>query len=167
MIFTYIVTAVIVFISLLIQSHPAFDVIRIAGIKPDLVFIMVVYTGYSFGSMTGQLTGFAGGLFQDAISNSPYGFLALPKLVIGFIIGMIGRSMLKSNIPTVLLLIFVATLLKGVISLIISYVFAQGMLSSIIHVIIPEAFYNALLAPPLFALYDKIFSRELEREGYL
>ncbi len=167
MIVTYVITAVIALLSLLVQSHPSFDVIRIAGIKPDLVFIMVVYAGYSFGPVPGQVTGFAGGLFQDAISNLPYGFLALPKLVIGFIVGMIGRSVLKSNIPTVLLMIFVSSLLKGVISLIVSYVFAQGMLSSIIHVIIPEAFYNALLAPPLFALFDKIFSRELEREGYL
>ncbi len=167
MIFTYIITAVIVLISLLVQSHPSFDVIRIAGIKPDLIFIIVVYIGYSFGSMPGQITGFASGLFQDAVSNSPYGFLALPKLIIGFVVGMVGRSVLKSSVPSIILLIFVSTLLKGIITLIVSYIFMQGMLSSIIHVIIPESFYNALLAPPLFFLYDRIFYRELEREGYL
>jgi len=167
MILTYIFTAVIVLISLLVQSHPSFDVIRIAGVKPDLIFIIVVYVGYSFGSIPGQVTGFAGGLFQDAVSNSPYGFLALPKLAVGFIVGMIGRSVLKSNVPTIILIIFISTLLKGIVTLFISYIFTQGMLSSIIHVIIPESFYNALLAPPLFFLYDKIFSRELEREGYL
>jgi rod shape-determining protein MreD len=167
MIVTYIITAVIVLISLLIQSHPSFDVIRIAGVKPDLIFIIVVYAGYSFGSFTGQVTGFAGGLFHDAVSNSPYGFLALPKLTVGFIVGMIGRSVLKSNVPTIILLLFVSTLLKGIITLFLSYIFTQGMLSSIIHVIIPESFYNALLAPPLFFLFDKIFHGELEREGYL
>ncbi len=167
MIVTYIITAVIVLISLLIQSHPSFDVIRIAGIKPDLIFIIVVYVGYSFGSIPGQITGFAGGLFHDSVSNSPFGFLALPKLVVGFIVGMIGRSVLKSNIPTIMLLLFVSTLLKGVITLFLSYIFTQGLLSSIIQVIIPESLYNAILAPPLFFLFDKIFRGELEREGYL
>ena len=167
MIVTYIITAIIVLLSLLIQSHPSFDVIRIAGVKPDLVFIIVVYAGYSFGSVNGQVTGFVSGLFQDAVSNSPYGFLALPKLTVGFIVGMIGRSVLKSNMPTILLLLFISTLIKGVITLFLSYIFTQGMLSSIIHVIIPESFYNALIAPPLFFIFDKIFQRELEREGYL
>jgi len=167
MIFTYIVTAIIVLVSLLIQSHPSFDVLRIAGIKPDLIFIIVVYVGYSFGSITGQVTGFIGGLFHDSISHSPFGFLALPKLAVGFMVGMIGRSVLKSNIPTVILLLFVSTLVKGIITLFLSYIFTQGDLSSIIHIIIPESFYNALLAPPLFFLFDKIYYRELEREGYL
>lgn len=167
MIIKYIIIAVLVLLSLLVQGHPSFDVIRIAGVKPDLIFIVVVYTGYSFGSFDGQITGFISGLFHDAISNSPYGFLALPKLVIGFVVGLIGRSVLKSNIPTIILLIFISSLLKGIITLFLSYIFTKGMLISIIDVIIPESFYNALLAPPLFFLFDKIFRGELEREGYL
>jgi rod shape-determining protein MreD len=167
MIITYIMIAVVVLISLVIQGHPSFDVIRIAGVKPDLIFIIVVYAGYSFGSFTGQVTGFVSGLFHDAVSRSPYGFLALPKLIVGFIVGLIGRTVLKSNVPTIILLIFISTLLKGIITLFLSYIFLEGMLSSIIHVIIPESFYNALLAPPLFFLFDKIFHGELEREGYL
>lgn len=167
MIIKYIIIAAVVLLSLLIQGHSSFDVIRIAGVKPDLIFIIVVYTGYSFGSFDGQVTGFISGLFHDAASNSPYGFLALPKLVIGFIVGLIGRSVLKSNIPTIILLLFISSLLKGIITLFLSYIFTQGMLISIIDVIIPESFYNALLAPPLFFLFDRIFSGELEKEGYL
>jgi len=167
MILTYIITAVMILIALVVQSHSSLDVIRIFGVKPDLVFIIVVYTGYSFGPIPGQITGFASGLFHDSVSNSPYGFLAFPKLVVGFIIGLIGRSVLKNNIPTIMILMLVATLVKGIITLILSYIFAQGMVSSIINVIIPESLYNAILAPPLFFLFDKIFRRELELEGYL
>jgi rod shape-determining protein MreD len=167
MIIPYIITGVLVLISLVIQSHSSLDVIRIFGAKPDLVFIIVVYTGYSFGPITGQVTGFAGGLFHDAVSNSPYGFLAFPKLTVGFIAGLLGRAVLKNNIPTIIILMLVATLVKGVITLLLSYIFAQGMISAIIDVIIPESLYNAILAPPLFFLFDKIFRGELEREGYL
>ena len=163
----YIVTGVIILISLVIQSHSSFDAIRIFGVKPDLVFIIVVYSGYSFGPITGQVTGFISGLFHDAVSNSPYGFLAFPKLTVGFIVGLIGRSVLKNNVPTIIILMLAATLVKGIITLILSYIFAQGMISAIIDVIIPESLYNCILAPPLFFLLDKIFRGELEREGYL
>ncbi|MCL1864540.1 MAG: rod shape-determining protein MreD [Spirochaetes bacterium] len=167
MIIVYIITGILILVSLVIQSHSSLDVIRIFGVKPDFVFIIVVYTGYSFGSITGQVTGFVSGLFHDAVSNSPYGFLALPKLTVGFIVGLLGRAVLKNNVPTIIILMLVSTLVKGIITLLLSYIFAQGMISGIIDVIIPEALYNAILAPPLFFLFDKIFRGELEREGYL
>jgi len=167
MIFTYLITGAIVLVSLLIQGHTSFDVIRIAGVKPDLLFIITIYIGYSFGSFNGQITGFTTGLLHDSISNSPLGLMALPKLALGFAVGMIGRSVLKSNIATILLLLFLSTLIKGVVTLFLCYIFHNGMLSSVIHVILPESFYNALIAPPLFFLFDKIYRSELEREGYL
>ncbi len=167
MIYSYVMTAVIVIISLVIQGHTSFDSIRFAGVKPDLVFIIVVYMGYSFGSFNGEVTGFIGGLLHDSISTSPLGLLAFPKLAVGFMAGFFGRSMVKSNILTVFLIIFFASLLKGIITLLMAYVFHEAMISAITSVILPEAFYNAILAPLLFFLYDKIFQKDLEQEGYI
>jgi rod shape-determining protein MreD len=123
--------------------------------------------GYSFGSFYGQITGFISGILHDSISNSPLGLLTFPKLALGFIAGMIGRSVIKNNVIAVLLLIFIASIIKGVVTLFLSYTFHQSMMSAIITIILPESFYNAILAPPLFIIYDKIYQRELEREGYL
>jgi len=36
MILVYILSAVILAVSLILQSHPSFDAIRFAGVKPDL-----------------------------------------------------------------------------------------------------------------------------------
>ena len=162
----YIFTAVLIILSLIIQGHPSFDVISIAGVKPDLLFILIVYLAYSFGSFYGEVTGFISGLLHDAISNAPLGFLTFPKMVLGFIAGMFGRSIIKSNIITVSLIIFIASLIKGLITLILAYIFHQGSISTVISIILPEAFYNALIAPPLFFIFDKIYEKELEREGF-
>ncbi len=167
MIITYIITIAVVFLSFLIQGHQSFDVLRIAGVKPDLLFIITVYMGYSFGSFAGEVTGFGSGLLHDSLSNSPLGLLTFPKLIIGFVVGMFGRSVLKSTTPTIILLVFVASIIKGIITLILAFIFSEAYISSIIHVIIPEAFYNAILSPMLFFIYDKIYRSELEREGYL
>ncbi len=163
MILPYIFTAVIAAVALILQGT---EIIQIAGKKPDLVFILVVYIGYSFGSFNGQVVGFVAGLFHDSISRSPLGLLALPKVAIGFLVGMFGRSVIKNNLLTIMLLLFVASLLKGILTLFLCYIFHQALLSSVIQVIIPEALYNAVISPPIFFLFDKIYRSELEREGY-
>ncbi len=167
MIYFKVMSAIILLLSLVLQGHPSFDAIRFSGIKPDLVFIFVVYVGYSFGSFYGEVSGFFGGLLHDSISSSPLGLLAFPKMAIGFVVGLFGRSMIKSNIMTAFLIVFFASLLKGIITLFMAYIFEDAMVSAITEVILPESFYNALLAPILFFLYDKIFSKDLDSEGYM
>ncbi len=166
MILTYVFTAIIILLSLLIQGHTSFDVLRIAGVKPDLIFITVVYLSYCFGSFYGEVTGFISGLMHDAVSNSPLGMLTFPKFAIAFVVGLYGRSLFKSNILTTSLLLFAASIVKGFITLFLCYVFNEASASSVLSIILPEAFYNALLAPPLFFIFDKIFEGELDKEGY-
>lgn len=166
MIFQNIFTIALVLVSLLIQGHNSFDSIRLAGVKPDLLFILVIYVSYSFGSFYGEVTGFFGGLFHDAISNAPLGLLTFPKMVLGFVVGMFGRSVFQANALTIVLLVFSATLLKGIITLFLSYIFHEASVLSLISIIIPESFYNAIVAPLLFILLDKIYEKELEREGH-
>jgi len=167
MILSYVFTTIIIIVSLIVQGHTSFDVIRIAGVKPDLLFIAVIYFSYCFGSFYGEVTGFIGGLLQDAVSNSPLGLLAFPKMSVGFIVGMFGRAVIKSNLITSALLLFAASIVKGLITLFLCYIFHEASISSVITIILPESFYNALLAPLLFFLFDKIYEKDLEKEGYL
>ncbi len=160
-----IFTVIIVLVSLLIQGHSSFDALRIGGVKPDLLFIAVIYYSYTFGSFYGETTAFFGGLIHDAVSNAPLGLLTLPKVIIAFCVGLIGRTTLKSNILTIALLIFVSSILKGIVTLMLAVVFHEAMLSDIARVIMPESFYNMLLAPPLFFLFDRIYENELPSEG--
>ncbi|HDP80887.1 MAG TPA: rod shape-determining protein MreD [Spirochaetes bacterium] len=164
MIFTNVVIGALMTASLIIQAHSSFDALRIAGVKPDLLFITIVYCSYSFGSFHGTITGFIGGLLHDAVSNAPLGLLTFPKVVLGFIVGFFGRTVFRPNIVTIALLIFASSFLKGVLTLFLGYVFHEASVSQVISIIFPESFYNALLAPLLFYLFDKIFEKELSRE---
>jgi rod shape-determining protein MreD len=165
MIIAYVFTAALAIASLIIQSHSSFDVLRIAGVKPDLLFILIIYCSYSFGSFYGEVTGFVTGLFHDSISNSPLGLLTFPKMALGFAVGFFGRNVFKGNLATIALLVFIASFAKGILTMILAYIFHESSISSVITVIFPESFYNALLAPIIFFLYDKIFEKELEREA--
>ena len=54
MIFKYILTTILIIVSLVIQGHSSFDVLRIAGVKPDLIFIVIVYLSFIFPHIHGQ-----------------------------------------------------------------------------------------------------------------
>ena len=166
MVLAYIFTAAIMLISLIIQGHSSFDVLRVAGVKPDLLFISIVYFGYTFGSFYGEVTGFIGGLFHDSISNAPLGLLTLPKVLIGYTVGLFGREVFKQSWMTSCLLVLGASLVKGLITLFLCLMFHEAVLSDIASIIIPESIYNTFLAPFLFMLYDRLFASEIERSGY-
>ena len=161
MIFKYIFTFVIIGLSLIVQSHTSLDVIRIFGVKPDVLFIMVIYFSYTFGAFYGQVIAFASGLIRDAISNSPLGFLTLPSILIAFIIGMFGKELLKNNLLTISLMVFVASFVKGIITYLLSIAFLSASAFSIISVVLPESLYNAILAPAVFILLNKLFAEEI------
>lgn len=163
MISNYIFTSAILIISLIIQGDTSFDVLRVGGVKPDLIFVAVIYLSYSFGSFYGEIVGFIGGLLHDVISNSPLGLHTFSMMTLGFIVGMFGRSIIKENILTIFLMVFFSSILKGIMTLFLCYIFHEGSISTIISIIFPESFYNALLAPPLFFLYDKIFRKAIEQ----
>ncbi len=165
MIVGYVFTGAIMLASLIIQGHSSFDVLKVAGAKPDLLFIAVVFFAYNFGSFYGEVTGFIGGLLHDAVSNAPLGLLTFPKMALGFIVGMFGRSVLRENVASIFLLLLASSIVKGILTLFLCYLFDEADVASRAGVIIPEAFYNAVLAPPIFMLYSKIFEREIEREG--
>ena len=135
--------------------------LRIAGVKPDLLFIAIVYFAYSFGSFYGEVTGFISGLLHDAVSNSPLGLLTFPKMLLGFAVGMFGRAVLKENLATIFILLFLSSIAKGTITLFLGYIFHEVSVSSIASVIFPESFYNAILAPFVF-----FFLRKTVKKGY-
>lgn len=160
----YLFTAAVMLVSLIVQGHSSFDVLRIGGVKPDLLFIAIIYFAYNFGSFYSEVCAFIGGLFHDAASNAPLGLLTLPKVIIAFSIGFLGREVIEGNILTIGLLVFGASIIKGVITLILCLLFHDAFVSDITNVILPEAFFNAILAPILFYLYDKIFENDIPGE---
>lgn len=166
MVLAYIYTGAIIVLSLVIQGNDSFDVIKVAGVKPDLLFIAIVYFGYTFGSFYGEVTGFIGGIFHDSISPYILGILTLPKVLMGFAIGFLSRSFLRQNPLTVFILVFVASAIKGLLTLMLCFAFHEAFIGDIIHIIVPESFYNAVLAPFIFMLFDKLYDHVIDRSGY-
>ncbi len=138
-----------------------FHYVRLAGIMPNLLLILVVSTAYMRGRNAGLLVGFFSGILVDLIFGQVVGLYALLYLLIGYFIGFLNKF--YSNDDFTLPIIFVAVcdffysffyyvfefLLRGKLSLL--YYFRRFIL--------PEVIYTVAVSVLLYKLLHMINNR--------
>ncbi len=163
----FIVSTLLIVLSVVLQST-ALRWIALKGVVPDLALIVLVFTAVRRGSMTAQLSGFAGGLVEDLLSLSPLGFHAFFRTVVGFFYGLTSGNIFVDPILMPVILVMIATVVKGLIaSLLVAFLAVPaagfGVFAGPLWI---ELGYNAILAPFLFGLLGLVKplrSREKER----
>lgn len=151
-----VVSSLILTGAIVLQST-VLEVIAIAGVKPDLSLVILVFIAVQGGMMAGQISGFTAGLVQDFISVPPLGFYALVRTVIGFLFGRLRGSLLGGPVILPVVLVAAATLLKGLLSWILGSVFSLGFRAGVFlgAAMWVELVYNSLLAPLVFAILTR------------
>lgn len=141
----------------LILQATIFDFIRIFGVKPDLVLIIVACYGFIHGSREGAFLGFLGGLLTDFITGHYIGLNALSKMAVGYMVGIGETSLYKENLLIATGAVFVGTLVgQGVyylLLLIIGINISPG--AALWQVILPVAVYNTILTPLIYGRFYK------------
>ncbi len=154
-------------IAFVILQSTLLQKISVFGIVPDIALIVIVFTSYSSGSMSGQMTGFFTGLVQDFISSGPLGFNALIKTFIGFIYGKIQGKLFLDHILLPVIFIVIATVMKEILISLISLLLIK---SSGIHIwgktFMIELGLNAVLAPFILALLKLLKLYRINKDGY-
>ena len=97
----YWVVAAILLFNFIVQSA-ILPFLRIAGIQPDTLMVLVTCFGLLGGTGYGTFTGLAGGLLQDILYGSPVGLNGLHYMVIGFLTGLLYEKIFTGRfiIPT-------------------------------------------------------------------
>ena len=107
---TVIITSLIL---LLIQSSPAYDLIRISlGAKPDLLLIFLSFIAFRYGSFDGMIYGFVIGLLQDIVSSATFGSYAMIFLNIGFFVGFFNSRIFIKQIAAGIFVTLIGYLIK-------------------------------------------------------
>ena len=131
-----------------------FGYISIAGAKPDLALIIILFVANSKGRMEGQITGFFTGLIQDILSIAPLGFHMVIKTVLGFLYGFTKGNVFMDPILMPFVLAVTGTALKGLLIVLISALFSLSLNFSTVFNLqfLIEMGYNGLIGPIVFAL---------------
>ena len=153
-IFAYLILLVL----LIVFETKILPFIRIFGIVPDIILVLVVFLGLRQGAVTGATTGFFIGLLQDAFAVYPFGAGALAKTLIGFVCGRWCKGVIDERNPYAQMIIVgvAGAVIYAVVALCSSIFSVSGAsgfswFNLLIYVLI-----NALVAPPLFFLFRKL-----------
>ncbi len=148
------------FIGLFLQIT-VFSRLKILGIKPDLILIIVLGIAFFQGSYRGMAVGFLGGLLEDVFSGANLGTNALSKVLCGFLASVIGRRVYE-NVGTQAVLILLFSLLDRIFNLAI--LFFSGAAVSISFSFIPQTIvymlYNLAIGILIFPLIRKITEKK-------
>lgn len=155
-----------ILVAILLQSTLLFR-LSIQYAVPDIALLILVYVSYVNGRMTGQLTGFIGGLLQDFISLSPLGLNMFMRALIGYIAGMLKGAFFLDAVFLPMALSAGATLLKAAVLFALNILFEGTIPASRFDapVFWIELGLNTVLAPFLFALL-KLFGDLLTTERW-
>ena len=133
------------------------ELISIRKVTPDLQLILLMFIALRRGSMSGQITGFCGGLLEDLTSLSPLGFHAIVRTVVGFCAGLMHGWIRTSTIIIPVLVLLGAEILKGAVSSLLEIIYGIHLdLNLTDGKFWIEACYTAVIAPPLFVILGYI-----------
>jgi len=157
------ITAVVV-TALLLQST-VFSQLKLLGVRPELLYLVTIAIALLEGPNEGATVGFAGGLAQDFMMNSPKGITALTLTLLGYSVGMFRQFIVSPSplVPTVVVAIGTAagvafyelvSFLLGNFHVTVAYGAKVALLT---------AAYNAVLTPILYPVLRRITERSRPR----
>jgi rod shape-determining protein MreD len=143
-------------LALLLQST-LFELLSVWHVRPDLCLMIIIFAAIQRGSMAGMFTGFTAGMLEGFFTP-PYGFHALAKTVLGYILGRFEGILSIEPFFMKILLVVGATWVKGLLTGLEHLVFGIAGPPFFVYVgsVLLESLYNALLAPLVFLLLTKM-----------
>jgi rod shape-determining protein MreD len=128
----------------------------------DLPLISVIFFAVSRRSpIAGTVTGTLIGLFQDGLTNHPFGVDGIAKGVVGYVAASVGFAVDVDNIVNRVGLVFTLSMAQSGLL----YVIAHWLLGDASYRFLPvveliSAAANCLVAVPLFAVLDRFRIRD-------
>jgi len=147
------ITPIIIFFLVYLLQITVVPFIRLAGIIPDLILIILVYYSISRGQLYGTILGAVYGLLMDLISGNLLGLSMISKTIAGFAAGYFtGETKKDTNVSTynfsliVLLCSFIDTIIFSFFSTfdlqtnILYILFEQALLPSLYTAVVSILF---------------------------
>jgi rod shape-determining protein MreD len=135
--------------------------VKVLGVQPDLVLLIVVAWSLLRGSEEGMLWALIGGLALDALSGARLGVNTLPLLLIGFLAGLWQHGLVRMDVLVPLLVVPLATLAYqgAMVALLKLLGWPAAWQAALRFSILPTTLVNTLLMPIVYVLIRWIHRR--------
>lgn len=151
-----IVLIIVAIIIYYLQSN-LFEWFNIAGIKPNLFVILVLFIGLFVNRTIGTVYGIVIGLVIDFLIGAKIGIYALSLGLIGFLAGLFDKNFSKDSRITIIFMVISATAIFEILSYILNYM-VSGINVEILNfiiILVVEIIFNIILTIILYPLIQK------------
>ncbi len=126
--------------------------IGLHSVKPDLVLLLIYFTGFYAAEITGLMAGLALGFVMDLFSGAPIGLHIATLAMMGLLSGLLGRFFLNATATLTMGIVFGLSVLNGILVFFFHQWVRGGVLfpEAFRWTILPEALYNAALGGIVF-----------------
>lgn len=152
-----IISIIIVFLITYFLQVNFFNWFNIAGIKPNMFIVLMVFIGAYLNKYYGIAIGAALGLLLDFFLGKIIGLNALVLGIAGLLGGLLTRSFSKESKMTMIILSIIVTFICELISYMYQIILfgMQLQILNFIKIILIEILYNAVLLIIFYPLLQK------------
>lgn len=148
----------IAFLIIYILQANFFSWFTIAGIKPNLFIIFIVFLGLFGGRYMGVVSGVIFGILLDLFIGKNVGISAIMLGIVGILAGFLDKNFSKDSKLTIILMIMVATFVYEIgVYVINTIIFSyEVVVWNFVRILLIEMFYNAILTIIIYPLLQKL-----------
>ena len=142
---------IIMIISILIQIN-LLNVVTFAGVAANIGIVIVATIGLMCDKTAGAVLGSIYGLLIDIIAGKALGFYLLLYMLLGYIIGKIGKGFSKENKTTLIVIVAISTIVFEIATFLLGmiiYKYDFDMIT-LIQFALKESIYNIIISLILF-----------------
>jgi rod shape-determining protein MreD len=157
-------------ICLILLQTTFLESITIMGVKPDLVLIVIYFVGLLGGEVRGAMAGLALGYLMDLMSGGVWGIHLATKLTLGFLAGLLGRTLVNMKVIFTGGIIGVCSVVQGLIFLLVSSLTSEpeNLMVLFNHMILPQAVYDGVIGSAFFwFLSERFLPKQSTAHGLL
>ena len=162
--FINLILIIVTFVIYFLQSN-FFNWFTIAGIKPNLFVIYVLFIGLFCDRSKALIFGAIIGLILDLIFEQNVGPNFIPLTLVGFIAILFNKNFSKDSRITIMLMVFGSTVIFEVIKYFICYAMysVNVEILNFIKILVIETIFNLILTIIIYPLIQK-FGYYIENE---
>ncbi len=144
----FLTLAGILVANLVLQSA-VFPHLRVFGVKPDSLLVIVVSYALINGSLGGAILGLFGGLLQDILFSKYIGLYALQYMLVGYMVGMVYQKVYIDRVFLPVLFTIGSYAIKEILMFVLVFFIGHdiNLPITLLGIIIPGALYTGLLMP--------------------
>lgn len=149
---------------ILLQST-VFTHLTVAGVKPDLLLVLVIFNSIFKGPLKGTVFAFFLGWLEDFFIGGFWGMNALAKALMAFLWGWFMQGTFRDNLFVPVFSLFLGSLFHGAVLLVLGNIAGLNWSWSLLFwKVLPGAIYNTCLVPFLYFAFYNWVTKQLEQQ---